>query len=61
MYASCFRQLACDISWDETTFMNQFQYKLQNEVKDLLFTMLDTSTLSPIIAQVVYYNKFLKH
>jgi hypothetical protein len=52
MYASCFKQLACDISWDEATFISQFQFGLHNGVKDLLFTMLNPSTLSKAIAQV---------
>jgi hypothetical protein len=31
--------LTCDISWDEITFMNQFQVRLCNDMKHLLFTM----------------------
>jgi len=53
MYASDFKQLACDISWDEVTFISQFQFGLRNNVKDLLFTMSNPSTLSQAIAQVV--------
>jgi hypothetical protein len=39
MYASGFKQLACDISWDEVALINQFQFGLHNGVRDLLFTM----------------------
>ncbi len=44
IYASKFKQLACNISWGEVAFINQFQFGLQNDVKDLLFTLLDPST-----------------
>jgi hypothetical protein len=46
IYALEFIQLACNISWDEATFINQFQFGLRNDVKDLLFTLLHLSTLS---------------
>jgi hypothetical protein len=59
MYASNFKQLACDISWDEITLMNQFQYGLWSDVKDLLFTMSNSSTLSQAIVQVVRCNNRL--
>jgi hypothetical protein len=49
MYTSDFRRLSCDISWDEAAFMNQFQYGLCSNVKDLLFTMPNPSTLSETI------------
>jgi len=39
MYALDFKQLAYDISWDEIALMNQFQYGLRNNVKDLLLNM----------------------
>jgi hypothetical protein len=57
-----FKQLVSDISWDEVTLMNQFQYGLHNNVKDLLLTMLDPSTLSQAIDQVVCCNnKFFEY
>jgi hypothetical protein len=56
MYASDFRQLASDISWDEVTLMSQFQYGLHSDVKDLLLTMPDSSTLSQVIVEVVFCN-----
>jgi hypothetical protein len=61
MYALEFKQLACDISWDEITFMNQFQFGLCNDMKDLLFTMLNLSMLNKTITQVVQFdNKLLE-
>jgi len=38
MYASKFKQLVCNISWDEVAFMNQFQFELCNNAKDLILT-----------------------
>jgi hypothetical protein len=46
MYALDFKQLACDISWNEVALMNQFQYGLRSDVKDLLLTMSNSSTLN---------------
>ncbi len=46
---SNFRRLICNISWDEVALLNQFQYGLCNDVKDLLLTMRETSTLSQTI------------
>ncbi len=48
-----FRQLVCNISWDETIFMSQFQFSLHSNVKNLILNMLDLTTLSQTIAQVV--------
>jgi hypothetical protein len=53
MYAFEFRQLTCDILWDEIAFMRQFQFGLHNDVKDLLLTMLNPMTLSQTTTQIV--------
>jgi len=53
VYASKCRQLAYDISWDEVALVNQFQFGLCGDVKDLLLTMLDPTTLNQTITQVV--------
>jgi len=53
MYASKFKQLACDISWDETTLISQLQFGLHSDVKDLLLTMLNPTTLSQAITQAI--------
>ena len=52
-YAPEFRQLACDINWDESTLINQFYSGLQDGVKDLLLTLPDPSTLDKAINQAV--------
>ncbi len=49
MYASEYKQLTCDISWDGATFMSQFQFGFHGNVKDLLLTMHDPTTLSQVI------------
>jgi len=46
VYAFEFRQLACDISWNEATFMSRFQFGLHSEMKDLFLTMLNPTTLN---------------
>jgi hypothetical protein len=62
MYAYEFWQLTCDISWDEVAFMSQFQFGFHGDMKDLLLTMLDPTTLSQIITQVVHYdNRLFEH
>jgi hypothetical protein len=38
---------------DEATFLSQFQFGLHNDMKDLLLTMLDPTTLNQVIAQVI--------
>jgi hypothetical protein len=61
MYASKFRQLACDISWNKAMLMNQFQFGLHGDVKDLLLTMHDPTTLSQTITQAMRCdNRFLE-
>jgi hypothetical protein len=59
MYIYEFRQLACDISWDEVVFMSQFQFGLCGDVEDLLLTMFDPTTLNQAIAQVMRYDNWL--
>ncbi len=46
VHASEFKQLTCDISWDEATFMSQFWFGHCGNVKDFMLTMLDPITLS---------------
>jgi hypothetical protein len=53
VYAFEFRQLACDISWDEAMLMNQFPFGFRENVKDLLLTMPDPTTLSQAIMQAI--------
>jgi hypothetical protein len=59
VYASKFKQLACNISWGEVALISQFQFGLQGDVKNLLFTLQDPSTLSQAIEQVVWCDNKL--
>ena len=52
-YASEFRQLVCDINWDEPALISQFYSGLQDGVKDLLLTLSDPLTLDEAINQAV--------
>ena len=52
-YTSEFRQLACDINWNEPALITQFYFGLQDGVKNLLLTLLDPSTLDEAINQAV--------
>ena len=53
VYASDFRQLACDINWDEEALMSQFYWGLRDDVKDLLLSLPDPQTLNEAISQAV--------
>ena len=55
-YASEFRQLACDINWDELALICQFYSSLQNGVKDFLLTLHDSLTLDEAINQAMKCN-----
>ena len=52
-YAAEFRLLACDLNWGEPALISQFQYGLRENIKDLLLTMSDPSTLTEAIHQAV--------
>ena len=52
-YASDFRQLTCDINWDEAALMSQFYWGLKDIVKDLLLSLHDPQTLNEEISQAV--------
>ena len=53
VYASDFRQLACDLNWGEEALMSQFYCGLNNDVKDLLLSLPDPQTLNEAISQAV--------
>jgi hypothetical protein len=54
VYASEFRQLSCDIDWgSEMALMHQFQWGLREDVKDLLLTLNNATSLSKAIIQAV--------
>jgi hypothetical protein len=61
VYASEFRQLACDVNWGEATLIDQFRYGLCDNVQDLLLTLVDLfSSVKPSPRQfgvtIVYSN-----
>jgi len=53
VYASDFRQLACDINWGEEALVSQFYWGLKDDVKDLLLSLPDPQTLNEAISQAV--------
>jgi hypothetical protein len=53
VYASEFRQLACDVNWGEVALIDQFHYGLRDDVQDLLLTLADPSSFSETITQVI--------
>ena len=58
-YASEFRLLACDLTWGESALIDQFHEHLRSDVKDLLLTMKDPTTLNEAIANAVRYDNHL--
>jgi hypothetical protein len=53
LYALDFRLLACNINWDEEALISQFHWRLQDDVKDLLLSMLDLQTRNETMSQAV--------
>ncbi len=51
VYASEFRQLACDVNWGEAALIDQFRCGLHDDVQDLLLTLADPSSFSEAITQ----------
>jgi len=49
VYASKFRQLACDVNWGEAALIDQFRCGLRDDVQDLLLTLADLSSFSEAI------------
>ena len=62
VYASDFRQLACDINWDEEALKSQFYWGLRDDVKDLLLSLPDPQTINEAISQAVKCdNRLFQH
>jgi len=62
VYASKFRQLACDVNWGEVALIDQFRYGLRDDVQDLLFTLVDPSSFNEVITQAIRCdNRLFKH
>ena len=53
VYASEFRQLACDVNWGEAALIDQFRCGLRDDVQDLLLTLADPSSFSEAITQAI--------
>lgn len=53
VYAAEFRQLACDVDWDDKALISAFRWGLRDDVKDLLLNLTDPTTLSEAITQAV--------
>ena len=53
VYASEFRQLACDVNWDDQALCDQFRRGLRNDVKNLLLNFPEPTSLSQVISQAV--------
>ncbi len=49
VYASEFRQLACDVNWGEAALIDQFRCGLRDDVQNLLLTLADPSSFSEAI------------
>jgi hypothetical protein len=59
VYAVDFRQLACDVDWDDNALISTFRWGLREDVKDLLLNLHDPLTLIEAITQVVQCNNRL--
>jgi hypothetical protein len=59
VYASEFRQLACDVNWGEVALIDQFRYGFRDDVQDLLLTLTDPSSFSEAITQAIRCNNRL--
>ena len=53
IYASEFRQIACDVNWDDQALCDQFRRGLRNDVKTLLLNFPEPTSLSQVISQAV--------
>jgi len=59
VYASEFRQLACDVNWGKATSIDQFRCGLRDDVQDLLLTFADPSSFSETITQAIRWDNHL--
>jgi hypothetical protein len=59
VYASEFRQLACDINWGKAALIDQFRCGLCDDVQDLLLTLTNLSSFSEAITQAILCNNRL--
>ena len=53
IYASEFRQLACDVEWDGQALLDQFRRGSRGEIKNILLNFPEPTSLNEAISQVV--------
>jgi hypothetical protein len=53
VYASEFRQLACDDNWGKAALIDPFGYGLRDDVQDFLLTFANPSSFSEAITQAI--------
>ena len=53
LYASEFRQLACDVKWDDQALCDHFRRGLRGDIKNLLLNFPEPTSLSQAISQAV--------
>ena len=53
IYASEFRQLACDVNWDDQALVDHFRRGLRSNVKNLLLNFPEPTSLSQAISQEI--------
>jgi hypothetical protein len=53
VYAVDFRQLACDVDWDDNTLISVFHWGLRDNIKDLFLNFPDPLKLTEAITQAV--------
>jgi hypothetical protein len=59
VYASEFRQLACDVNWVEAALIDQFRFGLRDDVQDFLLTLADPFSFSEAITQAIWCDNRL--
>ena len=59
VYASEFRQLACDVNWDDQALVDNFQRGFRSNVKNLLLNFPEPTSLSQEISQAVHCDNHL--
>jgi hypothetical protein len=59
VYASEFRQLACNVNWGQATLIDQFRCGLRDDIQDLLLTLANPSSFSEAITQAIWCDNRL--
>ena len=59
VYASKFKQLTCDVRWDDQALCDHVCWGLRSDVKNLPVNFLDPTSLSQAIAQAISCDNHL--